>query len=236
MSDTGLVRDANEDAYGHFSPEGDNERLFVVADGMGGHKRGREASSTTISVIRETFFGERNGCVLDRLRRAFHRANSRVYTASEADENDGTMGTTATALALVKGTAYIAHVGDSRAYLYRSGDAEKLTCDHTVVRELRRQGAISEKEARTHPRRGMLTRAVGAKSTVQADLTAVGALHPNDRFLLCTDGLEDLSEDAIREVVLEYAPQSACEELVRRANDGGGQDNSTAMVVHIVSP
>lgn len=235
VTDTGVVREENEDAYGHFSPPGESEQLFVVADGMGGHVRGREASTTTVAMLKEGFFGERGGSVLDRLRRAFHRANSRVYVSSEAGEETDQMGTTATALALVEGTAYIAHVGDSRAYRYRRGEGQQLTRDHTVVRELRRRGTITAEEARTHPRRGMLTRAVGVGPSIQVDLTEVGALESEDRFLLCTDGLEELPEDTVRTVVLNNSPQAACEELVERANKRGGRDNATALVVHLES-
>lgn len=233
VSDTGVVRDENEDAYGRFSAERENEQLFVVADGMGGHARGREASTTTVAVVKDAFFEERSGSVPDRLRRAFHRANNRVYVMSEADEDADLMGTTATALALVEGTAYVAHAGDSRAYRYRFGEGEQLTCDHTVVRELLRRGSITEEEARTHPRRGMLTRAVGVKPTIKVDLIEVGPLRPEDYFLLCSDGLNKIPEDVLREVVLNNAPQSACEQLIRRANERGGQDNSTALVVHV---
>lgn len=233
VSDTGVVRDENEDTYGRFSAETEDEQLFVVADGMGGHAEGREASTTTVEVLNEAFFGERGGSVPDRLRRAFHRANSRVYVMSEADEDADLMGTTATALAMVEGTAYVAHAGDSRAYRYRFGEGKQLTCDHTVVRELQRRGALTEEEARTHPRRGMLTRAVGVKPTIEVDLIEVGPLRPEDHFLLCTDGLEEIPGDVLREVVLNNAPQAACEQLVRRANERGGRDNSTALVVHV---
>lgn len=235
VTDTGVVREENQDAYGHFSPQGETEQLFVVADGMGGHVRGREASTKTISVLQETFFAERNGSVFDRLRRAFHRANSRVYVSSEAGEESDKMGTTATVLALVEGTAYIAHVGDSRAYRYRGGEMQQLTRDHTVVHELRRRGTITEEEARTHPRRGMLTRAVGVASSIEVDLSDAGQLQPEDRFLLCTDGLEDLPQETLRTVVLNHAPQAACEQLVSRANKRGGHDNATALIVHIAS-
>lgn len=233
VSDTGVVRDENEDAYGHFSPQGESSRLFIVADGMGGHVRGDEASTTTVAVMKDTFFGERSGSVLDRLRRSLHRANSRVYVASEASTDADTMGTTATALALVGGRAYIAHVGDSRAYRYRSGKGQQLTHDHTVVREMQRRGVLTEREARTHPRRGILTRAVGVNPTVEVDLMEVGALQPEDYFLLCTDGLDKLPRAALREVVLNNPPQPACEELVHRANERGGQDNATALVVRM---
>lgn len=231
-SDVGRVRDENEDAYGHFMSEDvDGEHLFVVADGMGGHVRGREASTTTVAVVNEAFFSERSGSVLDRLRRAFHRANNRVYVASEANEGTGVMGTTVTALALVEGSVYIGHVGDSRAYRYRPDGGRQLTEDHTFVRELQRRGSLTEEEARTHPRRGTLTRAMGVAPTVEVDLVEVGSLQPEDHFLLCTDGLEDLPQEVLREVVLNNDPQSACEQLVRRANERGGRDNATALIV-----
>lgn len=232
-SDTGVVRDENEDSYGQFSPDGDDSWLFVVADGMGGHVRGREASTAAVAMMKEAFFGEQSGTVLDRLQRALHRANNQVYGTSEANGDVDSMGTTATALALVEGTASVAHVGDSRAYRYRSGTGQQLTRDHTVVQELLRRDVITEEEARTHPQRGTLTRAVGVEPTVEADLFEVGALQPGDHFLLCTDGLGDLSEDTLREVVLHNAPQSACEQLVDRANERGGRDNATALIVRI---
>ena len=130
----------------HFSPQRVSEQLFVVADGMGGDVRGREASTTTMAVMKEVFFRERSGSVPNRLQRALYRTNSRMFVASEADKDADAMGTTATALALVGETAYIAHVGDSRAYCYRSEKGKHLTRDHTVVRELRRRGASPRKK------------------------------------------------------------------------------------------
>jgi protein phosphatase len=234
-SDVGRVRDENEDAYGHFTAaETDGVHLFIVADGMGGHARGREASTTTVAVVREAFFNERSGSIPDRLERAFREANRQVYDASEAEETDS-MGTTATVLAVVEEEGYVAHVGDSRAYRYRAGEAEQLTQDHTVVQELRRSGAITEEEARTHPRRGVLTRAVGVQPTLEVELRTIGTLRSDDRFLLCTDGLQELSEDTLREVALNNAPQSACEELVRRAKEEDGHDNATVLIVHVGS-
>jgi len=236
-SDVGRVRDENEDAYGHFTAaEADGVHLFIVADGMGGHARGREASTTTVAVVREVFFNERNGSIPDRLERAFREANSQVYDASEADQEADSMGTTATALAVVDEEVYMAHVGDSRAYRYRAEEAEQLTQDHTVVQELQRSGALTEEEARTHPRRGVLTRAVGVEPTLDVEMREAGTLRSDDRFLLCTDGLEELSGETLREVVLNNAPQSACEQLVRRAKEEDGHDNATALIVHVDSP
>lgn len=233
-SDVGRVRDENEDTYGVFSAQEESEHLFIVADGMGGHEHGREASTTTVQVVEETYFGDRDGTALDRLRGAFQKANERVRAKANAQGNQASMGTTATALALVAGEAFLAHVGDSRAYRFRpDGGGEQLTQDHTVPQKMRRDGMLTAEEARTHPRRGTLTRAIGAEPTVEVDLIEVEALRPEDRFLLCTDGLEGLSEDALREVVLNNPPQPACEQLVRRANEQGGHDNATALVVRI---
>lgn len=232
-TEAGPVRDENQDACGHFTAEeADEERLFIVADGMGGHAGGREASTTTVEVVKDVFFGERDGTLLDRLQRAFHQANTRVYESSEAEAAVNSMGTTATALALDGQEAYIAHVGDSRAYRYRSEDAEQLTQDHTVAHELHRRGMLTEAEVRTHPKRGTLTRAVGIQSNIEVDLIEVGALRPDDRFLLCTDGLEDLSGAVLQEVVLNNPPQSACEQLVRRAGEQDGYDNATALILY----
>jgi len=231
-SDTGITRDKNEDAYGDFSSQETGERLFVVADGMGGHERGQEASRTTVAVVQKTFFGTREGSVRRRLRRAFHRANDRVYGSAENRETEASMGTTATAMALAGENVYLAHVGDSRAYRFRADESQQLTRDHTVAREMQRRGTLTAEEARTHPRRGTLTRAIGVEPTVEVDLEEVGPFRAGDYFLLCTDGLEDLSEAVLREEVLDHPPQQACERLVQRANDQGGYDNATALVVH----
>jgi protein phosphatase len=233
-SEPGPVREENEDAYGHFTgEETDGEPLFIVADGMGGHKHGREASTTTVQVVEETYFGDRDGTALDRLRVAFRKANEQVHAKGNPQSDRVCMGTTATALALVDGQAYLAHIGDSRAYRFRPDGGEQLTRDHTVPQKMRRDGILTAEEARTHPRRGTLTRAIGAESTVEVDLIEVGALRPKDHFLLSTDGLEDLPVDALREVVLNNAPQAACEQLVHRANERGGQDNATTLIVRI---
>lgn len=232
VSDPGVVHDENEDAYGNFSPQGVPERLCVVADGMGGHERGQVASRTAVAVVKKTFFGDRESSVLERLRRAFHRANDRVYESAENHEREALMGATTTAVALVEGDAYVAHVGDSRAYRFRANESQQLTRDHTVARKMQRQGVLTAEEVRRHPRRGTLTRAIGVDSTVEVDLKEAGPFQPGDHLLLCTDGIEDLSEKVLREVVLDNAPQRACEQLVQRANDRGGHDNATALVVH----
>lgn len=231
MSDTGRVRDENEDAFGTFTEEASNEHLFIVADGMGGHTRGREASTTAVDVVKATYFKTKTGSVLDRLRQAFHAANRRIYELSMDETGPGSMGTTATALALTDGHAFLAHLGDSQAYRFRKEGSQKLTRDHTVVEEMLREGLISEEDARTHPRRGTLTKAIGTEASVDPDVIDVGPVHQEDRFLICSDGLSDLPDHLLHDIVMSHRPQTACEKLVAHANEKGGYDNSTALVI-----
>lgn len=232
-TDTGHVRDENEDAYGTFGPQGDTDQLVIVADGMGGHEHGREASTTAVRVVEETYFSDRSRSVPDRLRFAFQWANEQVHAKAEPQDGRASMGTTATALSLVAGRAYLAHVGDSRAYRFRPEESQQLTHDHTVPQKMQRDGVLTPEEARTHPRRGTLTRAIGTEPAVEVDLIEAGTLQSGDCFLLCTDGLENLPREVLRDVVLGNEPQPACEQLVERANERGGRDNSTALVVCI---
>jgi serine/threonine protein phosphatase PrpC len=232
-TDTGLVRDENEDAYGTFGTQEEPNQLFIVADGMGGHEYGREASTTTVRVVEETYFNDRSKSVLNRLRFAFRWANGRVHSKAGTRTDGASMGTTATALALAAGRAYLAHVGDSRAYRFHPEESQQLTRDHTVPQRMRRDGILTAEEARSHPRRGTLTRAIGTEPTVEVDLIKAGRLRSGDCFLLCTDGLENLPADVLRDVVLNNDPQPACDELVYRANERGGHDNATALVVRV---
>lgn len=235
-TDVGRVRKENEDAFGRF-PEHDArgapDHLFVVADGMGGHIRGREASATAVDAVHHTYFAHAELPVNERLTRAFESANAQVYEMSGERGRRDTMGTTGTALALVAGRAYVAHVGDSRAYRINEQHTEQLTRDHTMVDEMRREGILTQQEARHHPQRNALTRAIGTEPHVQVDLIEAGVPQAGDRFLLCTDGLASIPVEEIREVVLGHSPQDACEQLVQRANASGGYDNVTALIVHV---
>lgn len=234
-SDVGRTRSENEDAYGIYpGTDGDvADRLFVVADGMGGHERGREASTTAVQAMQHAYFDPPDRPATERLIQAFQAANAEVYRMAREDGAGTTMGTTATALAVVGERAYVAHVGDSRAYRIAGEDIEQLTQDHTMVDAMRREGLLTAQEARHHPKRGALTRAIGTEPRAQVDIIDAGALRAGDRFLLCSDGLGALSEAELREVVRDHAPQAACEQLVERANARGGYDNATALVVHV---
>ena len=220
-TDVGLVREGNEDSYLTDEP------LFAVADGMGGHRGGEVASQLAVETL-EKLFKKGIGELPDQVQ----EANRVVFERSVVDERVAGMGTTLTA-ALVEGDRIrLAHVGDSRAYLLREGDLRLLTEDHTLVHRMVTEGEISKEEAETHPQRSVLTRALGVDTVVDVDDDTV-QVRPGDRLLLCTDGLTSMvSEQAIEEVLRAVPdPQEAAERLVRLANEGGGTDNTTVVVL-----
>ena len=220
-TDVGLVREGNEDSYLTDEP------LFAVADGMGGHRGGEVASQLAVETL-EKLFKKGIGELPDQVQ----EANRVVFERSVVDEKVAGMGTTLTA-ALVEGDRIrLAHVGDSRAYLLREGDLRLLTEDHTLVHRMVTEGEISKEEAETHPQRSVLTRALGVETVVDVDDDMV-QVRPGDRLLLCTDGLTSMvSEQAVEEVLGAVPdPQEAAQRLVQLANEGGGTDNTTVVVL-----
>jgi PPM family protein phosphatase len=220
-TDVGLVREGNEDSYLTDEP------LFAVADGMGGHRGGEVASQLAVETL-EKLFKKGIGELPDQVQ----EANRVVFERSVVDEKVAGMGTTLTA-ALVEGDRIrLAHVGDSRAYLLREGDLRLLTEDHTLVHRMVTEGEISKEEAETHPQRSVLTRALGVETVVDVDDDTV-QVRPGDRLLLCTDGLTSMvSEQAVEEVLGAVPdPQEAAQRLVQLANEGGGTDNTTVVVL-----
>ena len=237
-SDTGRVRAENEDAYGRFALPSGEEELFVVADGMGGHSCGREASRAAVDAIKRAFFrgdGEA-ASVEERLEQSFREANASVL-AQAAEAPGQQMGTTCTALVLTGRHAVVAHVGDSRLYRLRKQPParevllKQLTQDHTAVAEMQREGMLTEAEARTHPRRHILARAMGLEAALKVDVLRPEPPQSGDRYLLCTDGLLGVPEVEIAAAAGTDSPQLACEELVRRANALGGHDNVTVLLI-----
>jgi protein phosphatase len=222
-SDIGQVREGNEDSFLLMDP------LFAVADGMGGHRGGEVASELALGTI-ESLFTAREGSLVEQV----EQANRMVFERSQTDRNVSGMGTTLTA-ALVEGARVrLAHVGDSRAYLFRDGRLHLLTEDHTLVHRMVAEGEITEAQAETHPHRSILTRALGVDAAVQVDEQVVD-VRPGDRVLLCTDGLTGMLHDGQIESVLETTPdpQEAVERLVREANRAGGVDNITAVLLDV---
>lgn len=235
FSDVGRVRSENQDSFGRFPPDANSEtreQLFIVADGMGGHAGGREASRAAVEVVSTTFFSPTEESVQRRLARSFENANLAIHKLSGESHMDG-MGTTCTALAVSDGKIYLAHVGDSAAYLIDENGVKQLTNDHTVAEELLREAIISSDEASRHPDRHMLTRSMGVREQLETDVSKVGRIGPGQNYLLCSDGLKAVKEKEVQEIVLKSAPQDACHKLVEVANERGGLDNATAVLVRI---
>jgi protein phosphatase len=233
-TDVGLVRSNNQDQF-LVSPG-----LYAVADGMGGHAAGEVASSTAIKALQAAFAvsGEHS---VESLESAAKAANRAVWEQARTNRGMLGMGTTLVALAVVEhgdGTngLAVAHIGDSRLYLLREGALKQLTVDHSLVQELVDDGQISQAQAAVHPQRHVLTRALGVEPTVQVDIIDVTPKH-GDRYLLCSDGLpREASDEQIAAVLTRFSdPSEAAKELVTLANDRGGSDNITAVVVDVLA-
>ncbi|HVH52701.1 MAG TPA: Stp1/IreP family PP2C-type Ser/Thr phosphatase [Actinomycetota bacterium] len=220
-TDIGLVREGNEDSYLTEEP------LFAVADGMGGHRGGEVASQLAVETL-EKLFRQGAGELPDQVQ----EANRVVFERSVLDRKVAGMGTTLTAALVQDDRVRLAHVGDSRAYLLRDGELGLLTEDHTLVHRMVSEGEISKEEAQTHPQRSVLTRAIGVDTVVDVDDETL-QVRPSDRLLLCTDGLTSMvSEDEIEEVLRSVPDaQEAAQRLVRMANEAGGMDNTTVLIL-----
>ena len=242
-SDFGKVRTNNEDAAGSFIPNSRQQArshgfLFVVADGVGGLDLGEVASATAVSVITEEFAKAQSGAMLISLvPRLIQQANSAVHDCSLSPKHGGAkMATTVVACALRYDQAIISHVGDSRCYLVRNGKARQVTQDHTLVNEQRKIGLISAGEIAASDARHVLIRSLGPEMFVSPDTSAV-TLQPGDVLVLCTDGLHDeMSEAEIANLASQKkdAAQIA-RELVARAVEIDGGDNTTAVVIRVRS-
>ena len=230
-TDVGRVRSNNQDSF--LVREGD---LFAVADGMGGHQGGEVASALALQILGQAHDEPSTSTLV----RAVRSANQAVFDKAGADPDLKGMGTTLTALADVdtrEGRRLgIVNVGDSRLYRLRNDRIEQLTEDHSLVASLVRQGRITAEEAESHPQRNILTRALGIDEAVAVDSWEVEPV-AGDRFLICSDGLfNEVDENRIVATLRRFEdPGDAARELVRLANDGGGRDNITAVVVDVVA-
>jgi protein phosphatase len=224
-SDIGRARQRNEDAYVASHP------LYAVADGMGGHRGGQEASRMAVKILTDNAKGGH-----DRIAGAVRRANEAVYERSSEDEALSGMGTTITALLANGDEIHLAHVGDSRAYLLRDGEMQMLTEDHTLVQRMVIEGRLTAEQAQDHPQRSILTRALGVEQDVKVD-EAMVLMREGDRLLLCTDGLTGMIEDEDVKDILEADadPQRVADRLVEAANRAGGLDNITVLVLDFVA-
>lgn len=230
-SDVGRVRARNEDAW-LWRRLGAAE-LLAVADGLGGHQAGDVASRLALEALAEALGDAGPGALRrQRLEAAFHRANEAVWQAAQRRPDWSGMGTTLTAALVEAGELTVAHVGDSRAYLWRGGSLRQLTSDHSLVRALVERGALSEEEAERLPERHILTRAVGTAPEVEVDVVEL-RLEPGDRLLLATDGLTAaLSLEQVVELLAQGGDRPA-QRLVEAANRGGAPDNVTVLVAEL---
>lgn len=241
LSNVGMKRGQNEDNY----LINEDLNLYVVADGMGGHLGGEFASKMAVSTVEEVIErlsteGPVNGVNAreipsgDRLRFAIKEAGRRIFDQALYDEALKGMGTTTVAALINDGKAFIANVGDSRGYLIRNGKIEQVTEDHSLVGEQVKAGILSAHDARAHRLKNIITRSVGYQEEVESDVSE-RALQPGDKILLCSDGLSNLVEDSeMQQVVTQYPLSEACERLVELANQKGGDDNITVILIQVV--
>ena len=226
-SHVGLVREQNEDTVLVDEQRG----IFILADGMGGHNAGEVASLLAAETLRDAL--QRQTASADLLRLAFRRANRAVFERQLGEESLSGMGTTLTALWEEGDHVLLGHVGDSRAYLYAGGRLRQISEDHSYVADLVRAGAITEEEAFHHPRRNVITRAVGTDESVRADVVEI-LKAPGEKWLLCSDGLTDLVRDPeIAEILAQFSGQEAVEQLVDKALLYGGKDNVSVLLVEV---
>jgi protein phosphatase len=235
-SDKGLLRSQNEDAFCIIGGSGGDPLLLVVADGMGGHLAGDIASQTAITVIRESLAENpldvaSKDAIENRLLALAQAANEKIYKKSLTELNCFGMGTTLIIAVVTGASLAVAHIGDSCAYYFRDGEINKITTDHTYVEELVRIGTLTREEAARHPKRNVITRAVGSMGRILPDMYWVD-LRDGDRVLLCTDGLSKMiSESEIAEAVLASGdPDEICGALISKSNTRGGLDNITVLV------
>lgn len=244
VTDVGLKRKANEDNF----CSNDGEGLYVVADGMGGHAAGEVASELAVKTIEEFIkltsanhditwpYGLDDGLTLNgnRLKTSIRFANEKLLEQTRARADYEGMATTVVAILVENGTVDVAHVGDSRLYLVRDSEMHGVTSDHSWVNEQVQSGVINSEQARTHPLRNVVTRALGGKETIEVDVQSL-ELQSGDRLLLCSDGLTSmLADDEILRIVLDNGGGvEQADELVAAANRSGGEDNTTTILLHV---
>jgi PPM family protein phosphatase len=242
LTDTGAVRASNEDSVSLTVPTDlrllrEKGALAVVADGMGGHEGGEVASRIAVKRVAEAYYAAAAD-PQQSLLRAFEQANREIYDYARKHSKLTGMGTTCTAVAIVNGLAYSAHVGDSRAYLIRRGGIYCMTEDHSATMELVKKGLITLAEARNHEERNVILRAVGTREELEvARWTTPFPMRRDDRFLLCSDGLyEKIEEQEFADVAAAHAPAAACRELIRMSFERASSDNASVAILQLCGP
>jgi protein phosphatase len=242
QTDTGLTRPSNEDNHLVVMPQNEDllqsrGALFVVSDGMGGHSRGEIASQLAVQTVNETYYREVDKDIPTALKDALSQANEVIHKAGEPERASTSgampMGATCVAAVLHEHTLYAANVGDSRVYVTHDGELRQITRDHSLVAQMVERGELTAAEARTHEQRNIIYRALGSRAEVEIDLFTEPVAE-GDIILLCTDGLSAVvPEEDMQAIVEKYSPTESVERLIAHANDAGGPDNVTAIVVHV---
>ncbi len=230
-TDIGMVRQNNEDAY--FYKEKDSKNFIAfVCDGMGGHVGGSYASQKTIEILAEAYKNANIKSVGIWLYETLQKANETVYLQAQSNENLSKMGTTVTGVICINGTYYYAHVGDSRVYVYDESNISQITTDHTLVNSLLHSGYITYKQALKHPKKHVLTNALGIKKELSVDIGEL-PLKENQNILICSDGLYNSLEPKkiLKVLSSKESIVSRADELVSKANSAGGSDNLTFILI-----
>jgi len=236
-SHKGKVRDKNEDYFNIVSDNSGNVIAFIIADGMGGHNSGEVASKMAVDCVTSKIMAlseqeSEDGLISDALVSIIQTANKDIFENAQNCADNFGMGTTLIVAMPKKDKMHIGHVGDSRAYRIRKGKIHRITTDHSYIEELLRNGTINLEEAKIHPKKNLITRALGSEE-LEVDYY-LSDLKSDDVFIFCTDGLTNMvDEDTIENVCNSKDPQQACDDLVELANDNGGEDNITIIAVKI---
>lgn len=231
LTDVGMRRHNNEDSY--IVNVSGNDKIFIVADGMGGHNAG-EIASLEACRITESFVLEGKGNIDDVLRDGVVKANRDIYVRSCENEAMKGMGTTIDVCVIDGNKLHIAHVGDSRVYIVNNESIRRVTRDHSIVGMMLEEGSITEEEARVHPQRNYITRAVGSSANIEVDIICE-EIHSGEWVLMCTDGLTNMIEREVLHSVIKNSDSvdDAAEELVKRAKENGGDDNITVILFRV---
>ena len=237
ITDIGSRREANQDfVYCNDNAVGLLPNLYIVADGMGGHKAGDFASRFSVNEFEKEIKEQKARTIIGSMEGAIRQVNERLLKEATAEPEYEGMGTTFVAACISDGNLFVLNIGDSRLYLLNEiGTIRQITQDHSLVEQKILRGELERKDAKNHPEKNVITRALGAMEQVKPDFFEV-ELTPGDYILLCSDGLTNMVEDTvIKEVILKQEPElkEKAERLIALANENGGRDNISLVLVHI---
>lgn len=237
LTDIGLVREKNQDSFLALKEYG--IPLFVIADGMGGHKSGEVASSDAVKIIKEVFIENKEklnhkSYIIKTIEDSIKKANKIIYKESLSSPEFSGMGTTVSLCYIYENNILIGHVGDSRIYMIEADEITQVTEDHSLVYELVKKGEITLEEAKHHPKKNMITRAVGTSSDIEVDIIEI-EYKDDDKLLLCTDGLFNMVDEnkMLESINISSSILKAGEELINEANLNGGLDNISLIIVKL---